>query len=270
MLYFIATPIGNLEDVSKRALDTLQASDLVLCEDTRHSRILLQRHGIEKTLLSFHQFNEKERESRILAELREGKTLSVLTDAGTPLISDPGLPLVQACIREGIPFTAIPGPCSPILALALSGFETDRFQFVGFLPRETGPLKKCLLPLFFYCGTSIAFESPERLLATLKAIESLAPERELAVARDLTKKFEECRRGTASELLSHFQAHEPRGEIVLLIRQGVPPETEIGVIEMVELLQELHGLSTKEAIQAAAKLKDLPKSEVYRIVHISK
>ncbi len=267
MLYFIATPIGNLEDISKRALETLQASDQILCEDTRHSRILLQRHGIDKPLLSFHQFNERERESRILAELKEGKTLSVLTDAGTPLISDPGLPLVQACIREGISFTALPGPCSPILALALSGFETDRFQFIGFLPREKGPLKKCLLPLFFYQGTSIAFESPERLLATLAMIESLAPHRELAVARELTKKFEECKRGTVSDLLSHFRTHAPRGEIVLLLRQGPPPETELGVVEMVELLQELHGLSTKEAIQAAAKLKDLPKSEVYRCVH---
>ncbi len=267
MLIFIATPIGNLEDISGRALETLKASDLILCEDTRHSQILLQRYSIQKPLLSFHQFNEKEREARILADLREGKTISVLSDAGTPLISDPGLPLVQACIREGIPFTAIPGPCSPILALSLSGFETDRFQFVGFLPREKGPLKETLHTLLFYRGTSIAFESPERLLSTLSAIEALAPERELAVARELTKKFEECRRGTATELLAHFRECAPRGEIVLLIRAGSPPETEIDLVEMVELLKELHGLSTKEAIRAAAKLKGVPKSEVYRIVH---
>lgn len=269
MLYFIATPIGNLDDISGRALQTLKTSDLILCEDTRHSQILLQRYGIEKPLLSFHQFNEREREERVLAHLREGQTLSVLTDAGTPLISDPGLPLVQACIREGLPFSAIPGPCSPILALALSGFETDRFQFVGFLPRESGPLKELLRSLFFYRGTSIAFESPQRLLATLAIISAIAPDRELAVARELTKKFEECRRGTASVLLQHFQSREPRGEIILLIRMGPPPEIEIGVIELVELLKELHGLSTKEAIQAAAKLKDLPKSEVYRAVHCS-
>lgn len=268
MLFFIATPIGNLEDISKRALDTLQSSDLILCEDTRHSLVLLRRYGIEKPLLSFHQFNEREREVRILSELRSGRNVCVLSDAGTPLISDPGLPLVQACIREGVAFTAIPGPCSPILALALSGFETNRFQFVGFLPREKGPLKALLLPLLFYQGTSIAFESPERLLSTLAVIEALAPARELAVARELTKKFEECRRGAAAELLSHFRECEPRGEIVLLIRQGEPPDTEIGLVELVELLKNLHGLSTKEAIQVAAKLKDLPKSEVYRAVHI--
>lgn len=204
----------------------------------------------------------------MLSELREGKTVSVLSDAGTPLISDPGLPLAQACIREDLPFTAIPGPCSPILALALSGFETDRFQFIGFLPRDAGPLKATLLSTLFYRGTSIAFESPQRLLDTLVAIESLAPEREVAVARELTKTYEECRRGTPSQLLSHYREHEPRGEIVLLLRQGEPPEVEIGVIEMVEMLKELHGLSTKEAIKTAARLKDLPKSEVYRQVHV--
>ncbi len=267
MLFLIATPIGNLADLSQRALETLRSSDLILCEDTRHSQILLRHYGIEKPLLSFHQFNEKEREERVLSKLRENLNVALLSDAGTPLISDPGLWLVQACIRESLPFSIIPGPCSPIQALALSGFETERFQFIGFLPRDVGPLKAKLLAALFYRGTTIAFESPQRLIASLETIEKICPERELAVARELTKTYEECRRGTASDLLAHFREHAPRGEIVLLMREGKPPEEELGVVEMVGILQELHGLSSKEAIKAAAKLKDLPKSEVYRQIH---
>ncbi len=267
MLFLVATPIGNLGDISERALETLRSSDLILCEDTRHSQILLRHFGIEKPLLSFHQFNEKEREERVLTHLREDRTVSLLSDAGTPLISDPGHWLIQACVREDLPFSLIPGPCSPIQALALSGFETDRFQFIGFLPREAGPLKAKLLASLFYRGTTIAFESPQRILASLKAIEKISPERELAVARELTKTYEECRRGTASELIAHFQEKKPRGEIVLLLREGTPPDEEIGIVEMIEILQELHGLTSKEAIKAAAKLKDLPKSEIYNLYH---
>jgi 16S rRNA (cytidine1402-2'-O)-methyltransferase len=267
MLFLVATPIGNLADLAERALATLRSSDLILCEDTRHSQILLRHHGIEKPLLSFHQFNEKEREERVLSKLKEDQTISLLSDAGTPLISDPGLWLVQACIRENLPFSVIPGPCSPIQALALSGFETSRFQFIGFLPRDAGPLKEKLLAALFYRGTTIAFESAQRIIASLEAIEKICPERELAIARELTKTYEECRRGTASDLLAHFRENKPRGEIVLLLREGQPPEEEIGIVEMVELLQELHGLTSKEAIKAAAKLKDLPKSEVYRLCH---
>ncbi len=267
MFFLVATPIGNLSDFSQRAIDALKNSDLILCEDTRHSLHLLRHYGIEKPLLSLHQFNEKSREERVLQDLEEGRNISLISDAGTPLISDPGFSLVQACIKKNIPFSAIPGPCSPIQALVLSGFETTRFQFIGFMPRKEGQLQETLRSAFCYRGTTIAFESPERLIETLEYIEKLAPLREVAVARELTKLYEECRRGTASELLSHFRSTPPRGEIILLIRQGEFSESEIPLEELVELLQELHGLSLKEAIKSAAVLKKIPKNQVYKTIH---
>jgi 16S rRNA (cytidine1402-2'-O)-methyltransferase len=267
VLYIIATPIGHLADISQRALDILRKCDLILCEDTRHSQILLRHYQIEKPLLAFHAFNEKKRQEGILQELAEGRQIALISDAGTPLISDPGQALVQECIKKGLPLTAIPGPCSPILALLLSGFSAERFQFIGFLPREKGPLQEALRRALFYGGTTIAFESPERLVATLERIELLDSKRLLAVARELTKTYEECRRGTAAELLAHYRLQAPRGEIILLIQEGKAPEEEVKVEELVTLLQELHGLSLKEAIKAAAKFKNLPKSDVYRTIH---
>ena len=267
MLYIVSTPIGHLADISQRALETLRGCDLILCEDTRHSSILLRHYGIERPLVSFHSFNEKKSQERIIQRLQEGQNIALISDAGTPLVSDPGEALVQECIQKGLPLSAIPGPCSPIQALVLSGFPADRFQFIGFLPRERGPLKEELRRALYYAGTTIAFESPQRLIASLEALEMIDPIRPLAVARELTKTYEECRRGTAASLLAHFREHEPRGEIVILMGPGQPPEIEIGLEELVALLQELHGLSLKEAIKAAAHLKHLPKSAVYRQFH---
>jgi 16S rRNA (cytidine1402-2'-O)-methyltransferase len=266
-LFIIATPIGHLGDISQRALETIRCCELILCEDTRHSQILLRHYAIEKPLVSFHQFNEKKKEEEILRDLEQGKSIALISDAGTPLVSDPGQALVRACIERSLPFTAIPGPCSPIQALVISGFNAGHFQFIGFLPRETGHLKTALRRALFYLGTTIAFESPQRLLDTLAIVQELDPDRKLAIARELTKTFEECRRGTAAQLLAHFQEHEPRGEIVLLIKEGTPPQEEIGVEELVSLLQETHALTLKEAIKAAAKLRKMPKSEVYRQIH---
>jgi 16S rRNA (cytidine1402-2'-O)-methyltransferase len=264
LLYIIATPIGHLDDFSKRALQCLEASDAILCEDTRRSAILLERYQIRKKLISYHQFKEKSSLEGILARLAAGETLSLVSDAGTPCINDPGQLLVQACIDQKLPFTAIPGPCSVIQALVLSGFDTTRFQFLGFLPRKPEPLLKQSAA---YPGTTVAFESPERLCDTLSVLSAIDPERKLAVAREMTKTFEECRRGTAPELLSHFTAHPPRGEIVLLLAPGTLPADETSVEELVQMLQELHGLSLKEAIKQAARFKKLPKSDVYRQIH---
>lgn len=268
MLFIIATPIGHLADISARALDMLKSSDLILCEDTRHSQILLRHYSIDKPLLAYHQFNEKKQEDSLIRQLEEGRQISLISDAGSPLISDPGHSLVQACIQRQIPFTVIPGPCSPIVALQLSGFDATRFQFIGFLPREDKHLQEALRRALFYHGTTIAFESPQRLVSTLKILQTLDPIRELAIARELTKTFEECLRGTAAQLLSHFEAKEPRGEIILLIKEGPLPDQEISIEELVRLLQELDGLTLKEAIKAAAKLKHLPKSAVYREIHV--
>lgn len=260
MLYVIATPIGNLGDISQRALDTLQACDAILCEDTRRSSILLDRYGIKKKLISYHKFKEKESLQRILDDLAAGQNLALVSDAGTPCINDPGQILVAACKEQGLPVTALPGPCSPIQALVLSGFDTSRFQFLGFLPKKPEAVLRLALA---YPGTSIAFESPERLVDTLALIDG---EREVAVAREMTKTYEECRVGKAKELLKHFQAHPPKGEIVLLISEGEAPD-DLSLEELVEMLQELHGLSLKEAIKQAAKFKDVPKREIYKKFH---
>ena len=264
MLYLVSTPIGHLEDVSQRALKTLAESDAILCEDTRRSSILLERYGIKKRLISYHKFKEKKALERVLEDLASGKSLSLVSDAGTPCINDPGLILVQACIERGIPFTAIPGPCSLIQALLLSGMETERFQFIGFLPRKAEPAIRQALG---YPGTTVAFESPERLVPSLEIVKRLDPERRVALAREMTKAFEECRRGRAEELLAHFREVAPRGEVVLLIAGGALPGEELGVEELVEMLQDLHGFSLKEAIKAAARLKKVGKSGIYKQVH---
>ncbi len=264
LLYLVSTPIGNLEDISQRALKTLQGCDAVLCEDTRRTSILMDRYSLKKPLFPYHKFNEAQALDRILNELEAGKTFALVSDAGTPCINDPGIRLTAACRERGIPFTAIPGPCSLINALVLSGFETERFQFIGFLPKKS---EKTLYSLLFYPGATVAFESPERLLDTLASFELLAPKRELAVAREMTKTYEECRRGIASALHAHYLAHAPKGEIVLVIGPGDPPEMPLDLEECVGLLRELHGLSLKEAIKLAARLLDIPKSLVYKKMH---
>ena len=267
MLYIVSTPIGNLDDLSKRALACLQECDAVLCEDTRRTAILLDRYGIKKKLISYHQFKEKQSLEGILADLEAGRTLCLVSDAGTPCINDPGRILAEACIARSLPFTAIPGACSVIQALVLSGFDTTRFQFLGFLPRKP---EAVLRQALCYPGTTAAFESPERLSDALAAIGKLDPSRTVAVAREMTKTFEECRRGTAAELLAHYTAHPPRGEIVLLLSEGHLPPDELPLEELVDLLQEFHGLSLKEAIKQAARFKDLPKREVYELIHKTK
>lgn len=264
LLYLVATPIGNLEDISKRALSVLENSDFICCEDTRRTLILLDRYNIKKKAIPYHKFNEKSLLESLLSDLESGKTISLVSDAGTPCINDPGYLLVQACIERNIAFTAIPGPCSPIQALILSGFATDRFQYIGFLPKSC---KKTLQQALGYPGTTIALESPERLLRSLEELALLDPKRRVAVLREMTKTYEEAVRGTSKDLIAHFSSQAPRGEIVLVIEGGELPQEDISVEELVEMLQELHGLSLKEAIQHAAHLKKIPKRDVYHKIH---
>lgn len=261
MLYVVATPIGNLGDISQRALETLQSCDAILCEDTRRSSILLDRYKIKKKLISYHKFKEKGSLQTILDELALGKSFALISDAGTPCINDPGQILIAACREQGICVTAIPGPCSIIQALVLSGFSTTRFQFLGFLPKNP---KQTLRFALSYRGTTVAFESPERLIDTLSLID---PQRKIAVAREMTKTYEECRVGTAENLWKHFESHPPKGEIVLLISEGKAPD-DLSLEELIEMLQELHGVSLKEAVKLAAQFKNLPKREVYKKVHL--
>lgn len=261
MLYLIATPIGNLGDLTERARQTLSQADEILCEDTRRTGILLQHLGLSRSLTPFHKFTEKRLEETVLGWLTQGKTVALVTDAGTPLVSDPGHALVQACIAQNIPFTALPGASSPVLALLLSGFPPHPFQFTGFLSKGRQELRRLLA----YPGTTLFFDSPERLLGTLEALEALDPDRQTAVCREMTKLHEECRRGTPAALLAHYRAHPPRGEITVALAPGslpdsTPPE------ELVNLLIEYLGLSKKEAIRKAAELSGISKRDLYQFL----
>ena len=217
MLSLISTPIGNLKDITQRALEKLSSCDYILCEDTRRTRILLNHYGIKTPLKSFHKFSEAKKEGLIIDELQEGKMIALVSDAGTPAIADPGVRLVMRCRQEGIEVETIPGPCALIAAVSISGFATHRFQFVGFLPRKSGQLKKQLEEILAYEGTTICYESPYRLVKVLQALAEIDPEKEVAVARELTKKFEELYKGPCKKILEHYSNKPPKGEIVLIL-----------------------------------------------------
>jgi len=266
VLYLVSTPIGNLEDFSYRAVATLKKCHYILCEDTRHSKSLLNHYGIETPLRSFHQFNEAKSEEKVIEDLQAAKTIALISDAGTPLISDPGSKLVLRCRAEGIPVSAIPGPCAVIDALVLSGFSTTPFQFLGFLPKKQSELDALLTQVLFYPGTTIAYESPHRIEKTLEVMRTKDPKKIICVARELTKLYEECLFGTAEELLTHFQKNPPRGEIVLLLAPSEPRACyeHLSLQELVTLLQEDLHLTKNEAIKTAAQMRGLPKKEVYK------
>ena len=217
MLYVVATPIGNLGDITLRALEVLKRVDIVAAEDTRHSGLLLKHFEIKKPFVSYHQHNEAARTAELVERLARGENVALITDAGTPALSDPGMRLVRECISRELPFTIIPGPSSILTALVGSGFSTEKFFFRGFLPVKSGQRERELQIAAETEETTIFFESPYRLLRTLQACIAIMPERQLCVARELTKKFEEFRRGTASELLAHYEVHPAKGEIVLVI-----------------------------------------------------
>ncbi|MEY5014596.1 MAG: hypothetical protein RIS92_954 [Verrucomicrobiota bacterium] len=217
MLYLVATPIGNLADITLRALDTLRTVDLIAAEDTRHSRILLQHHGIDKPLVSYHQHNEAMRTAELIQQLRNGTSIAVITDAGMPGISDPGMRLLKAAIQEQIPHTVLPGASSVITAVAGSGLVDGPFRYRGFLPVKSGQRERELQTALAAEEPSVFLESPHRLLRSLETLAALDPERPLCVARELTKQFEEFRRGTPPQLLEHFSKKNVKGEIVLLV-----------------------------------------------------
>src|SRR5215470_13379268 len=217
MLYVVATPIGNLGDITLRALDVLKSVDLVAAEDTRHSGMLLKYFGIKKALISYHEHNEAMRTSQLIERLAQGESIALITDAGTPGLSDPGARLIRECIKRRLQFTIIPGPSSILTALVGSGFSCEKFFFGGFLPVKSGQRERELRAAAVREETSIYFESPYRLIKTLKASIDVLQDRQLCVARELTKKFEEFRRGAAADLLVHYEKHPSKGEIVLLI-----------------------------------------------------
>jgi len=217
MLYVVATPIGNLSDITLRALEVLKSVDVIAAEDTRYSGILLKHFEIKKSLISYHEHNEAMRTAQLVERLAVGENIALITDAGMPGLSDPGARLIRECIRRDLPFTIIPGASSILTALVGSGFATENFCFRGFLPVKSGQRERELVAAAKRDETTIFFESPYRLTKTLSACIDIMPDRQLCVARELTKKFEEFRRGTARELLAHYEAHAPKGEILLLV-----------------------------------------------------
>ena len=217
MLYLVATPIGNLGDITQRALDTLRSVDLIAAEDTRHSGHLLRHFSIQKPLVSYHEHNEARRTAELIEQLAAGKSIAIISDAGLPGISDPGHRLLRACIKRGLPYTILPGPSAVLTALIGSGFDAEKFFYGGFLPPKSGGRERDLLAAAEREETSVFFESPHRLVKTLAVCAEKFPDRLLCVARELTKTFEEYRRGTGPELLAHYTEHPPKGEIVFLV-----------------------------------------------------
>jgi 16S rRNA (cytidine1402-2'-O)-methyltransferase len=260
-----ATPIGNLGDVTLRVLEELREADVVLCEDTRHTRLLLDRHRISARLLSLHEHNEAERAAEILPRLEAGERVALVSDAGMPGISDPGGRLVRAALAAGIAVSVLPGPSAVETALIASGLVGERYQFVGFLPRRAGELAFLWEEIRAVRFPVVAFESPRRLPASLKSLAAALPGREVAVCRELTKRFEEVVRGPAEQVAGHF-AEAPKGEITLVVGPGTGVPGGEGLSAALEAVSELVAVGTprKAAAEVIARLTGVPRNELYR------
>jgi 16S rRNA (cytidine1402-2'-O)-methyltransferase len=265
-LHIVATPIGNLGDVTLRGLATLGGADAVLAEDTRVTRRLFAHYGISTPLEAYHEHNAERVRPAILARLRQGARIALVSDAGTPLISDPGFKLVEAALAEGLKVTGLPGPSSVLAALMIAGLPTDRFFFEGFLPQREAARRARLAQLAAIPGTLVIFEAPRRLAAMLADAAAVLGERKTAVARELTKFFEEVRRGTLAELASAYaQEVPPKGEVVVVIGAPRGNESPVKKTENLDerLAKALEGHSLKEAVGRVAADTGLPRREVY-------
>ncbi len=261
-LYLIATPIGNLADITLRALGVLASSDVIYCEDTRHSRTLTTHYGIARPLRPYHEHNADEQRPRILAELAEHRRIALISDAGTPLISDPGFKLVRDALAQGLPVVAIPGPSAAIAGLTVAGLPTDRFLFAGFLPPRSAARRARLAELASVPATLIFFEAPTRAAETLADLAGTLGPRPAAVARELTKLHEEVRRGTLAELAAALADTPPKGEIVILAGPPGAAETTDAAIES-HLAEALATMSLRDAAKAVADRLSVPKARVY-------
>jgi 16S rRNA (cytidine1402-2'-O)-methyltransferase len=268
-LYVVATPIGNLEDITLRALRVLREVDRIACEDTRQTRKLLDRHGIDRPLVSYHEHNERARAAELAERLEAGEKVALVSDAGMPLVSDPGQHLVRLCIERGIPVVPIPGASALVAALAASGLESEEFLFVGFLPARAGERARKLRALAAEPRTLVCYEAPHRLAAALRDARECMGDRRVVVARELTKLHETFHRGRLSELAAYFERVAPRGEITLVIAPAearVAEETSEVAGSLVERVVELErqGLDRKAALKQAARERRMPKREAYR------
>jgi 16S rRNA (cytidine1402-2'-O)-methyltransferase len=254
------TPIGNLEDVTLRVLAALREADVVACEDTRRTRVLLDRYGVGGKLVSYHEHNERARSDELVAQMSDGATVALVSDAGMPLVSDPGLILVQACMAAGLGVEVLPGPSAALSALVASGLAAERWQFVGFLPRKKGELKRVLRNP----ETMVAFESPRRLGASLKQLAELDPERSAAVCRELTKLHEEIVRGTAAELAERYDDNPPKGEIVLVVGPATTKSIDLdNPLKQLKKLVEA-GAKPRPAAGVVAELTGVSANALYK------
>ncbi len=267
-LYLVATPIGNLEDITVRAIRVLKEADLIACEDTRQTQKLLQHYGIHKELISYHSHNELTRAPELVIELEKGSEVALVSDAGTPVVSDPGHRLVTLCLRHHIPVIPIPGPSAFVAALAASGLPTEEFLFVGFLPSRAGARRKTLDALKNEPRTIVLYEAPHRLVETLADAADVLGPRPAVVAREITKIHEEFLRGTLTELLDAARKRAPRGEITLLIGPGDDlPQTVDATLSLKQRVTQLEvesGLDRKAALKQAARERGLGKREAYK------
>jgi 16S rRNA (cytidine1402-2'-O)-methyltransferase len=259
-----ATPIGNLEDVTLRVLRELGEAELVLCEDTRHTRGLLARHGISATLRSYHRHNEAARTAELLPRLQAGERIALVSDAGLPGVNDPGARLIAAALEAGVPVTVLPGPSAVETALVASGLVGERYQFLGYLPRGEEALAALWTELGAWPHPAVAFESPERLPAALRSLAAVAPNRPVAVCRELTKRFEEVVRGSAAEVADRFAA-PPKGEITLVVGASIAWVDEAGETAAVAAVDELvgAGVPRKQAVAVVARLARTSRNTLY-------
>ncbi len=273
-LYLCATPIGNLEDITLRVLRTLKEVDLIAAEDTRNSIKLLNHFEIKTPLTSYHEFNKIEKAYQLIEKLRAGKNLALITDAGTPGISDPGEELVRICCQEGIEVVSLPGAAACITALTVSGLSTRRFAFEAFLPRDKKKRGIVLEELKSETRTIILYEAPHHLVHTLEELHQALGERNIAVCRELTKKHEEVMRASLAEVLQYYEEHEPRGEYVLVIegksyadieKEEIAEWMQMELTEHMRIYEE-KGLSNKEAMRMVAKDRGISKREVYQML----
>jgi 16S rRNA (cytidine1402-2'-O)-methyltransferase len=254
------TPIGNLEDVTLRVLAALRDADIVACEDTRRTRVLLDRYGVRAHLVSYHEHNESERAAELVQRMRDGAVVALVSDAGMPLVSDPGFVLVAGCVAAGLAVEVLPGPSAAIAALVASALPADRWRFVGFLPRKRGELRE----VFGSPETLVAFESPRRVAASLRALSDLDPQRPVAVCRELTKVHEEVVRGTAAELATRYADEPPRGEVVLVVGPAPAVDGDLGAAqEAVRRLVDA-GAKPRPAASVVADLTGVSANALYR------
>jgi len=254
------TPIGNLEDITLRVLSALRDATVIACEDTRRTRVLLERYGVSAKLVSYHEHNERARATQLVERMHKGDIVALVSDAGTPLVSDPGFVLVRACVAAGLAVEVLPGPSAAVSALVASALPADTWRFVGYLPRKKGEFAA----LFRAPETIVAFESPNRVGASLEALSSIDPTRQVVVCRELTKIHEEVVRGTVAELAARYRAQPPRGEVVLVL--GGAPAAEPELTPALEALRALvaAGARPRPASSVVAKLTGVKANTLYR------